>query len=411
MRMSPALQGEVLLHTNAKWLSGVSWLAFEDPRFLTQLILQLQAAVFAPSEVIRSTALHIVNSGVAIHGGRLIRHGGVWGVDMLIAAPHLRSRTLVRAITYVEVYYIDRDTVLSIAAGFTDSLERIRRRTRYLALQRSVVLIAKVSRTLNSHHSKAEEKRAKTRQARRPTQEGSPSFKVGRWKSALGLWQTHHNAERSFMQKHIRFKGSTEEGRRTGMVLGSDLDQRVERSREQHLCSNLFAIAAAARSGKDVHATAAPPVAAAVANGTGGAHEVGAGVVSFAPAQDQKRSNGYAPTSCGSGVLARAGPAPARSPEITKPAARRGSQGKISDVDIEDANDLMDEGRPMRSRPSHGRMRRNGNGYETLCARVDSLAASNEDMSRQLQQLTAALSTHMGMLAVPTIKNDDALEA
>ena len=142
MRMSPALQGEVLLHTNATWLGLVPWLAHEDPRFLTQLILALQPAVYAPGELIRSTALHIVNSGVAIYGGRLIRHGGVWGEDMLIAAQHLRARRLVRAITYVEVFYIERDTVLGLSSGFQETDERIKRRTRYLALQRSIVLLS-----------------------------------------------------------------------------------------------------------------------------------------------------------------------------------------------------------------------------------------------------------------------------
>ena len=260
MRMSPALQGEVLLHTNAKWLSNVPWLAHEDPRFLTQLILQLEPAVFAPSEVIRSTALHIVNSGVAIHGGNLIRHGGVWGSDMLIAAPHLRSRTLVRAITYVEVYYIERDKVLQIAQAFGETLERIRRRTRYLALQRSIVLIAKVSRSLGSHHSKAEVQREKTRKKKPDGRDSSPPV-GGRWKAAYGVWRSHQDAEKSFLKKHIAFKGSTEEGRRTGMLLGSELDQRVEKAREQQLCTNLFAIAAAARCASSSNLVASAPTA------------------------------------------------------------------------------------------------------------------------------------------------------
>ena len=74
---------------------------------------------------------------------------------MLIAAHHLRSRTLVRAITYVEVSYIDRDALLGIAAHFAESLERIRRRTRLLALRRFIVLIAKVSKGLGEHRAKA----------------------------------------------------------------------------------------------------------------------------------------------------------------------------------------------------------------------------------------------------------------
>jgi hypothetical protein len=102
MKMSPKLQGEVLLHTNGKWIERVSWLRNEDPRFLVDVILALRPTVFAPDETIRTSALHIVLAGLAICGGRLIRHGAVWGDDMLLAAAHLRARTIVRAITYVE---------------------------------------------------------------------------------------------------------------------------------------------------------------------------------------------------------------------------------------------------------------------------------------------------------------------
>ena len=102
MKMSPKLQGEVLLHTNGTWIQRVVWLRNEDPRFLVDIILALRPTVFAPDETIRTSALHIVLAGLAICGGRLIRHGAVWGDDMLLAAAHLRARTLVRAITYVE---------------------------------------------------------------------------------------------------------------------------------------------------------------------------------------------------------------------------------------------------------------------------------------------------------------------
>ena len=216
MKMSPKLQGEVLLQTNGLWIrevrrssqlltltltrwpshgppmavpwppmalqwpSGdplmtlrgparltrllpprlpprgqVPWLANEDPRFVVDVILALRPAVFAPDELVRSSALHIVLSGLAITNGRLIRNGCVWGVDMLLAAAHLRSRTLVRAITYVEVSYLDRDTALRLASQFSESYQRIQRHLRFLALRRYVVLIAKASRSLGQRQQQA----------------------------------------------------------------------------------------------------------------------------------------------------------------------------------------------------------------------------------------------------------------
>jgi hypothetical protein len=45
MKMSPTLQGEVLIQTNSVWLNKVPWLAYETPVFLTDVILALKPAV------------------------------------------------------------------------------------------------------------------------------------------------------------------------------------------------------------------------------------------------------------------------------------------------------------------------------------------------------------------------------
>ena len=143
LKMSPALQSEVLRFANNRWVDKVTWLRDEDPLFVTTVVLALKPAIFAPREEIKETALHIINSGIAIYGGRILRTAGVWGQDMLIAAPHLRTRISARAVTYLEVFFIHRDALLKLAMGFSDTWPRLQRKTRYLALQRYIVLVAR----------------------------------------------------------------------------------------------------------------------------------------------------------------------------------------------------------------------------------------------------------------------------
>lgn len=270
-----------MLQTNGTWIIEVPWLAAEDPTFLVEVILALRPAVFAPDETVRSSALHIVLSGLAICGGRLLRHGSVWGTDMLLAAAHLRSRTLVRAITYVEVSYLDRDTTLRIASQHSESLDRIRRQTRLLALRRFVVLIAKASVALGRHQKKvlaqvgapasgpsapsaAFGRAYATGGALSP--EGSPSRKLStgecrsmsrrdamgtlhrqntRWRSAVGLCHARRAAEASFARRQ-GLGTAPANGRDT--MPGTELDHRLEASREEKLCGSLFDLAAVAHS-------------------------------------------------------------------------------------------------------------------------------------------------------------------
>jgi hypothetical protein len=207
--------------------------------------------VFAPKELIGSSALHIVHLGVAIHGGHLLRTGDVWGEDMLLAARHLRARTLVRAITYLEVHFIDRDSLLNIAAEHSESLERIRRRTRYLALRRSIVLVSKVAIGLSQHRRQVGiSPRALAARAC-----ASGSVSRARWHLAFGMVRAMRGAQQSFKRNHQEYVGH---GRREGndtavqkvmaVAAGSELDQRVERSRESKLCTTLFQLAAQSQS-------------------------------------------------------------------------------------------------------------------------------------------------------------------
>ena len=263
-RLSPALQREVLLAANSAWLSQVPWLENEDPQFLAQVTMSMLPAVFAPKEVIRSSALHVVYSGMAIYGGAIVTENGVWGEDMLLAAAQLRDRSFARAITYVEVFYIDRDTVLGIAANFSETIERLRRRTRFVALQRTIVLIAKVARSLSKH-----ERAAGVAQLALETcaTSGKAARLKVKWRAAKGKLISHQRAASSFKRNHLDFAGSEAEAEAVGIRFGGAEDQRVERAREQALCQSLFQIAVNAQSESVLGAIASSsPQAAPVGN-------------------------------------------------------------------------------------------------------------------------------------------------
>lgn len=142
LRMSPTLQLELLWHTNRVWLQRVQWLQNAECGFIVQLVLSLKPMVFAPSELVTGNMLYIVWRGVAIYGGRMVKQGGIWGDDMLIASEKLRSKWCARALTYLEVYMISRAELLTNAYHYEDTYRHIRRHIMFLTLKRGLMYIA-----------------------------------------------------------------------------------------------------------------------------------------------------------------------------------------------------------------------------------------------------------------------------
>eukprot|EP00966_Prymnesium_polylepis_P321017 7377342-Prymnesium_polylepis.1 len=137
------LRSQVLTKVNSAWINKVKWLAGGFPPFLAEVVLALRPAVFAPKERVGSSALYILHAGIAIFGGRVMKAGAVWGEDMLLASQYLRSREHARAVTYLEVYFLERDFVLQIAQNYADTRVKLFRYIHFMALRRYVVLIAK----------------------------------------------------------------------------------------------------------------------------------------------------------------------------------------------------------------------------------------------------------------------------
>jgi len=151
LRLSPKLQANVIMHVNEEWIKTVSWLRFEDPIFITQLVMALLPEVFVPNEaILYPPALHVIHAGKVIYGGRVLKQNGCWGEDVLIKARHLRNRSLARAITYVEAYFITRDGIFGLAEGFEEIRDRLKRTAVSIAFRRYVTLVARAARVVDT---------------------------------------------------------------------------------------------------------------------------------------------------------------------------------------------------------------------------------------------------------------------
>jgi len=142
--MSPMLQGEVALRCNEQWLEKVPFLQLCEPAFLTHLAtVSLQPFVLSPGETAQDGFLYIVRRGLALHGARFVRAGKVWGEDVILEDQSLRINTRASALSYLEVYTISRDVLLSIAQLYPKSQQQLRWFAIKLALKRHMSAQAK----------------------------------------------------------------------------------------------------------------------------------------------------------------------------------------------------------------------------------------------------------------------------
>jgi len=137
--MSPMLQGMVVWKVNERWLRHVWFLAKAEDSFMVELSLALQPAVFAPGELCPHGNMYIIHRGIALYGGKVLTSGKVWGEDIILSSPHLRSKYAARCMTYVEVYLISRDDLIAIAIKHPATLKVVRRSAFRLGFRREMI--------------------------------------------------------------------------------------------------------------------------------------------------------------------------------------------------------------------------------------------------------------------------------
>lgn len=140
LKLSPAMQGEVSLLVNQRWVSKIWYLAHGSQlELLIDIASRLKPQVFPPWEFCPCGFMYIVNRGTALYAGRPKHEGSAWGEDVLLNRPDLQLDFEALAATYLWVFTIDGTQLNKSISKFPESgvvLSAVQRRW---ALRRAIV--------------------------------------------------------------------------------------------------------------------------------------------------------------------------------------------------------------------------------------------------------------------------------
>lgn len=152
-QMSPMLQGEVSKQMLGPWLNKVDFLHRMDMEVVVRVARQLRPVLFAPKEAVCSErSLYIVRRGVCMRNLKLLGNGDVWGEDMIISNPHLRSQIRVKCLTYLEALSLRCLDLFDALHAFPEEALKLRWSQIKLATIRGVCKIARTVRELQTRN-------------------------------------------------------------------------------------------------------------------------------------------------------------------------------------------------------------------------------------------------------------------
>jgi len=147
--LSRQMQLEVAWFVHRVWLERVWYLDSEKPTsrvVLLDLAARLRAGVFPPGELCPPGQMYVVSRGIALRGARVFRAGGVWGEDILLAHAHLQKNWPAMAMSYLWVYTLDGQTMLTVIANHPEaSFDILKLRQRWLVC-RGIVRLAELQK-------------------------------------------------------------------------------------------------------------------------------------------------------------------------------------------------------------------------------------------------------------------------
>ena len=88
-----------------------------EEAFLVKIATSLVPLVFAPSELVPTGRMYIVHRGLALLRRRWLGLGQMWGLEMLLQEQYTQQYAA-SAVSHLEVFCIDRPSLLSIASGY-----------------------------------------------------------------------------------------------------------------------------------------------------------------------------------------------------------------------------------------------------------------------------------------------------
>ncbi|GMH60073.1 hypothetical protein TrLO_g2224, partial [Triparma laevis f. longispina] len=142
-RMSPSLK-EIVTAKNCKWIEDIWYLQGLGPSVSVALLEYLVAGVFTPQEKIAvNDCLCIVSRGVASRAGIVKTAGTFWGEDFILDSWDLKEHAEARALTYVEILVLSRESFYDCMSGFAEELKQVRKACVHLAVKRGIMTYTK----------------------------------------------------------------------------------------------------------------------------------------------------------------------------------------------------------------------------------------------------------------------------
>lgn len=105
-----------------------------EEAFLVRIATSLTPLTFARSELLPPGRMYIIHRGMALLRKRWLGVGAMWGLEMVLQDQYT-TQYAANAVTHLEVFYIDRASMLAIAAQYENAALRLRRWTILRALR------------------------------------------------------------------------------------------------------------------------------------------------------------------------------------------------------------------------------------------------------------------------------------
>ncbi|CAE7794091.1 Hcn3, partial [Symbiodinium microadriaticum] len=157
--MSPKLRGHVAMQRHGEWIKHVPFFnvgnTHERIAFVTAVAMELQPAVFGMLERVMYAGqtinrMYIIQKGLATVQGKIVSRGHFFGEEAILT--QARAISTVRALTYLDVFYLSKDALSRIldSGDFGETRKKIRYAVIRMALRRELLKCATLARIQNN---------------------------------------------------------------------------------------------------------------------------------------------------------------------------------------------------------------------------------------------------------------------
>ena len=114
-----------------------------DEICIVRVALAMQPRVLAPNEIAPQRSLYVIHRGLVLFGGRVLSRGQSWGDDVILEDEKYFLPFLARAMTYVDVGMLTKESLYEVLQAYPRSRRSVRRATILLALRRHICMAAR----------------------------------------------------------------------------------------------------------------------------------------------------------------------------------------------------------------------------------------------------------------------------